>query len=300
MQTGKLLLLPGALLLFALLPVSAQEVDCTIQVNYDAVPTTNRDLLTNFASDLQSYVSHYNWGGGESADKVKCTINVFVQNVLGDNRYGAQVFIGSMRPRFKSDQNSAVVRLFDEMWDFTYLKDRPLNHNPYTFSDLTSFLDFYMYLIMGFDYDSYDKLGGNPMFQKAADIGRVGRSSGTKSWQPSNTSYSRTQLIDELLSHQFEAFRIASWQYHFNGVDSLAIAPERAYANILDALESIAKVRRSVDPRNLVIKTWFDAKYMELAKIFEKYPDPGVYTRLSRIDPGNQKTYDEYRTRQNK
>jgi hypothetical protein len=280
-----------------LLPVAAQEVDCTIQVNYDSVPTSNRDLLTNLASDLQGYLSHYNWGGGEATEKVKCTINVFVQNVVGENRYGAQVFIGSMRPRYKSDQNSAVVRLFDESWEFTYLKDRPLNHNPYTFSDLTSFLDFYMYLIMGYDYDTYDRLGGTPLFQKAADIARLGRSSGTKSWQPSNTSYSRAQLVDELLSPQFESFRVASWQYHFNGVDSLTIAPERAYVNILDALEMMAKARRTVDPRNLAIKTWFDAKYMELAQIFQNYPDPAVYVRLSRIDPANQKTYDDYRTR---
>jgi len=287
-----------ALTMFVVIPGRAQEVDCTIQVNYDAVATTNRDLLANFAADLQSYVSHFNWGGGEPTDKVKCVLNVFVQNVIGDNKYSAQVFIGSMRPKYKSDQSSAVLRIFDEYWEFTYFKDRPLNHNPYTFSDLTSFLDFYMYLIMGYDYDTYDRLGGTPLFVKAADIARMGQSSGTKSWQPTTSSFSRTQLIEELLSPQFEPMRAASWKYHFAGIDSLSLKPERAYANIISALEAIDKVRHSVDPRNYVIKTWFDAKYLELAQIFEDYPDPSIYLKLSRIDPGNQKTYEQYRTKQ--
>jgi hypothetical protein len=286
-----------ALAVLTVMPTQAQEVECTIQVNCDAVATTNRDLLANFASDLQSYVDHFNWGGGEPTDKVKCVLTVFVQNVIGENMYSAQVFIGSMRPKYKSEQSSAVLRIFDEYWEFTYLKNRPLNHNPYTFSDLTSFLDFYMYLIMGYDYDTYDRLGGTPLFVKAADIARLGRSSGLKSWQPATSSYSRTQLIEELLSPQLEPMRVASWQYHFNGLDSLSLNPGHAYTNIISALDAIDKVRRSVDPRNFVIKTWFDAKYQELAQIFQGYPDPSIYLKLSRIDPGNQKTYEQYRTK---
>ncbi len=274
----------------------AQEVDCTVQVNYDAIPTTNRDLLVNLASDIKTYVSNYNWGAtAEPGEKVKCTLNIFVQSVLGENRYNAQVFVGSMRPRYYSDQSSAVLRVFDESWEFTYIKDRPINKNPYTFDDLASFLDFYMFLIMGYDFDTYDRLSGTPLFQKAGDVARLGRASGLKSWQPTTTSYSRTQLIEELLNPKFEPVRIASWIYHFNGLDSLSLAPERGYANMIAALELIDRTRRSVDPRNLVIRSWFDAKYLELAQVFQAYPDASIYQRLARIDQANQKTYDEYR-----
>jgi len=273
----------------------AQEVDCSVQVNYDAVPTTNKDLLVNFESDVKGYLNNYDWGGNGSGEKVKCTLNIFVKSVTGENSYNAQVFVGSMRPRYNSDQSSAVVRLFDESWDFTYLKDRPINRNPNVYNDLTSFLDFYMYLIMGYDYDTYDRLGGTPYFQKAADIARLGSSSGAKSWQVSTTSFTRTQLINELLNPTYEFLRVASWQYHFNGLDSLATDPERAFANMIEALEIIGKQRRSVDPRNLVIRSWFDAKCLELAQVFQDYPDPAIYQRLIQIDPANQRTYEQYR-----
>jgi hypothetical protein len=294
MRGKSILLLTFILLFYA--PAPGQEVDCTVQVNYDAIPTTNRDLLVNLAADIQGYVSNYNWGGsGEPGDKVKCTLNIFVQSVVGDNQYNAQVFIGSVRPRYYSDQSSAVVRLFDQAWEFTYIKDRPVNKNPYTFNDFASFLDFYMYLIMGYDFDTYDRLGGTPLFQKAADVARLGRASGLKSWQPTTASYSRTQLVDELLNPKYEPVRVASWIYHFSGLDSLSLSPERGYANIIAALEMIARAGSSVDPRNLVIRCWFDAKYLELAQVFQNYPDPSIYLRLAKIDPANQKTYDEYR-----
>ena len=277
-------------------PAAAQEVDCTVQLNIDAVPTTNKDLLNNFAADIKNYVSGYNWGGGDASEKVKCTLNIFVQGVIGENRYSAQVFIGSQRPRFNSDQSTAVMRLFDEQWEFTYIKDRPINHNPYSYNELGSFLDFYMYVVMGYDYDTYDRLSGTPLFQKAADIARMGQSSSAKGWQPSTTAFSRTQLIFEILNAKFEPVRSASWRYHFTGLDSLSTTPARAYQNIIGALEAIDKVRKGSDPRNLIIKTFFEAKSLELADVFKQYPDRSIYIRLSQIDPTHQQTYEEYRT----
>src|SRR5512147_1586222 len=87
-------LLMAVFLLAAALPdyASAQEIDPTIQVNLEAVPTTHRDLLVNFEDDLRTYLTAYNWGGGETGERVKCAINVFVKGVLGENRYSAQVF----------------------------------------------------------------------------------------------------------------------------------------------------------------------------------------------------------------
>jgi hypothetical protein len=276
-------------------PVPAQELDCTVNVNYEAIPTTHKDLLRDFASDVKSYLSGYNWGPGNAADKVKCTIDIFIQSVTGENRYAAQVFIGSQRPIYNSEQSTAVVRLFDELWEFTYVRNRPLNHNLYAFSDLASFLDFYMILVLGYDYDTYERLSGTPLFQKAADIANMGRSSGQKGWQQSTSNYSRLQLIDELLNPTFEPVRAASRTYHFCGLDSLAIDKPNAFSNIIQAVKAIGAVKQKADSRNLVIKLWFDAKAKELADVFLDYPDPRVYLLLNNIDPSHIKAYEEAR-----
>jgi hypothetical protein len=71
--------------------VCAQQIDVTVLVNYEAIPTTNKDLLRDFANDVKTYLSNYNWGPGSPGDKIKCTLNIFFQSVIGDNRYSAQV-----------------------------------------------------------------------------------------------------------------------------------------------------------------------------------------------------------------
>jgi len=271
----------------------AQQADVTVLVNYESIPTTNKDLLRDFAGDVRTYLSNYNWGGGNPGDKVKCTINIFFQSVIGDNRYSAQVFIGSQREIYKSTQSTAVVRLFDELWEFTYVKSKPLTHNPYAYDDLTSFLDFYMDLLMGYDADTFEKMSGTPLFQKAADVASMGRSTGQKGWQPATSGYSRAQLIDELMSTTFQPVRAASWYYHFAGLDSLAINRDQAYQNMVTAIRMIGEAKRNADPRNVVIKSFFEAKAKELAEKFIDYPDVSVYSLLESVDPNHQQVYEE-------
>jgi hypothetical protein len=203
--------------------------------------------------------------------------------------------VGSQRRIYGTEKSSAVLRLFDETWEFTYVKNRPISHNAYSFNDLASFLDYYIYLILGYDYDSYEEQGGNPYFQRASDVASLGRASGQKGWQQGNSNYSRLSLISELLNPKFVPVRIASYQYHFNGLDSLVTNPARGLANMLAAVEKIGKAKKEVDPRNIVIKMFFDTKSMEIAEKFLDYPDPSVYIRFSAIDPSHQTTYEEYR-----
>jgi len=148
-----------------------------------------------------------------------------------DNRYSAQVFIGSQREIYKSAQSTAVVSSLTGS-GITYMKTRPLNHNPNTYDDLTSFLDFYMYLVMGYDFDTYERLSGTPLFRRRPTSPARGDRRVRRAWQPATSGYSRAQLIDELMSTTFQPVRAASWYYHFAGLDSLrstGIAPRRTF-----------------------------------------------------------------------
>ena len=106
-------------------------------------------------------------------------------------------------------------------------------------------------------------------------------------------------MIDEILSPVYEPVRSASYAYHFTGLDSLSTAPDKAYRNILQALQTIGIVKKRADPRNLIIKTFFDTKYQEIASTFLAYPDPDIFALLSSIDPAHLKTYEEYRAKRN-
>ena len=273
----------------------AQQIQASVTVNYEAIASTNRDLLQDFKYDITSYLNDYTWNDqGNQQERINCSFDIFIQSVVGENRYSAQLFVGSRRKIYRSEKNSAVLRIFDESWEFTYVRNRPINHSSYTYNDLASVLDFYVYVILGYDYDTYDKLSGTPYLQRAADVASLGRSSGQRGWLPSKSGYNRGQFIDELNDPKFASVRSASYIYHFEGLDSLSINQERGWSNMIRALDMIGKTRSMVDPRNIVIRSFFEAKYMEIAETFRDYPDPAIYVRFDTIDPSHQKTYDEY------
>jgi hypothetical protein len=284
-------------LLAVCVPSQAQQIDCTVKVNYESVGAANKDLLVNFEEDVRSYMNNYQWGPEQLDEKIRLSLDIFIQGASGENKYMAQVAIGSQRPILGANRNTAVMRLFDEAWEFTYIKNRPFNHAPSNFSDLASFLDFYAYLALGYDYDTYDPMGGTPWFSKASDIASLGRTSSQKGWQQVTTGYSRAQLITDLLNPTVSLIREASYQYHFGGLDSLKANKQMGLANIVRAIEKIGMARRTLDPRNLAFKVFFDAKYMEIADVLREYPDRAIYVTLSRIDPNHQATYDEFRTK---
>lgn len=278
-------------------PSQAQQIDCSVKVNYESVGAANKDLLVDFEEDVRSYMNNYQWGPDQLDEKIRLSLDIFIQGASGENKYMAQVAIGSQRPILDANRNTAVMRLFDEAWEFTYIKNRPINHAPNSFSDLASFLDFYAYLALGYDYDTYQSLDGTRWFQKASDIASLGRTSSQKGWQQATSGYSRTQLITDLLNPTVSPIREASYQYHFGGLDSLTANKQMGLANIVRAIEKIGVARRTLDPRNLAFKVFFDAKYMEIAEVLREYPDRAIYVTLTRIDPNHQATYDEFRTK---
>jgi len=275
---------------------TAQQLECAVNVNYESVSTTNKDLLADFGAAVQYYMNNYPWGQ-DSDIRVSCNLSIFIQSVVGENRYSAQVAVISQRERLGSEKNTPMVRLKDDSWEFTYVPNRPLNHSPSQFNDLTSFLDFYAFLILGYDYDSYESLGGTQWFQKAADVASLGRVTSGGGWQNSTGNFTRTQLIDDILKPSLAQVRLASYNYHFEGLDSLTLNPTGAYERILSALEKIGEAKKKAEPRNLAMRAFFDAKHLEIAELFANYPDPGIFRKLGQIDPMHISTYEEYKAR---
>ena len=274
---------------------AAGQIDCQVTVNMDMIQGSNKELLQNFAQDIQTYISSNKWAGDDyDGEKIKCSMNIFFQSQTGDNSYTAQMFLGSQRPIYKdpSAKNTAMVRIVDDRWEFSYSKNIPLYRNEEQFDALTDFIDFYMYLIVGFDYDSYESQGGTKYFQKCFVFANQAPSS-AKGWDRNPSGYSRLTLIEELLNPKYQPFRDGFFLYHYKGLDLLARKPDEAYKNMISVLQSIADQKKIGNPRALIFKNFFDAKYMELAEIFKNYESKSVYQLLISVDPAHQATYEE-------
>jgi hypothetical protein len=286
------------LVLFAPARLIGQELDCDVTVNYESIPSTNKEYLVDFTNEVRTYLNSYKWTTEDlEGEKIKCSLSIFFTSASGSTGYSAQVFVGSQRLVYQGDGKvTAVFRIKDDMWDFSYEKNQPIYHNEYRFDPLASVLDFYAYVIIGFDFDSHEALSGTPFFQKASNVVNLGASTSfSRGWNKSTGTYTRAGLIEELLNSRFTPLRQGLYDYHFNGLDMMASERKQAFQTIVNVLDLFADFKTTEGTGVLYTRIFFDAKYLELADLFTDYWDPEIYTKLDAIDPSHQRYYDEYR-----
>src|SRR3989304_7180535 len=149
----------------------SQELNCNVIVNYQNVPVKNRELLVDFANVVKDYMNttrftNETWEG----DKIDCTLNIFFTSASSDVDYGAQIVVVSQRPVYKSTRNSLMLTINDGSWSFKYEVGQSMYANLDAFDPLTSLLNYYALIIIGFDLDTWEVLGGTPFIKKAFDI----------------------------------------------------------------------------------------------------------------------------------
>ena len=283
-----------------------QELDCEITIDQQSltgITSEARENLINFAQQVKQYMNSTHWTKENlSGERIKCILQVTFLGAQNDNHYSAKAFIGSQRPIYKSDRNTALARILDDKWEFDYIRNQSFIHDETHFDPLLSFLDFYANVIIGYDFASGDfgfskPGGGAPYLQKATEIINRARNVGGagKGWEISSRgTYSRVQLIEELLNPKYNDFREVVLQYHYRGLDLLYKDPVKARKNMLSALEKLGNLQDKINQASLIIRLFFEAKYLEIAQQFLEDADPSIYQKLVKIDRSHQSTYDEY------
>lgn len=285
-------------LVFFILLITAvahsQELNCKVTVNFESIPVVNRELLSDFAQTIEDYLNKTRFTDKWEGDKIECAFNIFFIGASSDINYAAQAVITSQRPIYNSAKNSLMLSINDAQWSFIYEKNQTLYPTQSVFDPLTSFLDYYAYIIIGFDMDSYDELAGNSFFTKAFDVVNLGANSGfSTGWEKSSSSYSRRGLVEDLLNEKYRPFREAYFNYHYNGLDIISNKKALAIKNIIKLVDVLEVLRNKVDINSVLLKTFFDAKSGEIIENLKTYPDKSVFKKLRNIDPSRGLKYDE-------
>jgi hypothetical protein len=273
----------------------SQELECTVSVNYEGLPANNRGLLSDFGQVVQDYINMTHFTDDWVGPKIRCSINIQFISASSDVDYSAQAVIVSQRPIYKTINFTPMLKVNDNIWSFKYEKGQSLYANRSTFDPLTSFLDYYANIIIGLDYDSYEELGGTQYFSKAFGIVNLGNSSSFPAgWQTTSLStYSRWNLVSDLLNDKFRPFREAFYNYHYNGLDIFLENKEVALEQIANLVKTLDEMKSKVDLNTVLIKTFFDAKYGELADYLKYTNNPDLFTALKKIDPSHISRYNE-------
>lgn len=282
--------------LFLATLTNAQELLCKVTMNTDNLTAEALENIAGFDKVIQNYINNNRWTKDDFGEnKIECNFDIFFRGSPMQNTYIAQVFIGSKRNIYKSEKSTGMVRIFDDKWEFNYIRNQPLHHNNPQFDAVTSFLDFYVYIILGFDYDSYKLNDGSDFFNKALEIANKARSGGGSSdWELKlSGQYNRIQFIEEIMNPKYKVVREAIYIYHYKGLDLLTRNKSKAYENIIKSIDIIGNFQKKINERSVFIKTFFDSKYMELCDLLHESKNPEFYQKLLISDPSHQKNYED-------
>jgi hypothetical protein len=279
----------------------AQEVEATVTVNADQLPASLRDEVAGFADDMKRYIddmrwTDYDWDGL----KVRMNFNV-VFTGYNDGNLNAKLLVGSQRTIDKSEGTSPMMKVLDENWAFPYSRNQPFQRDYNRYEELTGLIDFYVYIALGLDLDSYNQFGGTPMHVKAREISQraITRSSGGPwSTQVQSGVFSRIGLVRELTDIRYNAVRQFVYDYHFNGLDLLGTNRAAALDSVNKHLSALVIAKNKLVEGSTLLRVLTDAKHVELSELFVGFADETVWRKLSYLDPGHATIYDAARERQ--
>lgn len=276
--------------------LKAQELNVSVQVDRSRLSSTSLSYMDNFATEIETYFNEHNWieSNFEEQEKVDASVQITLLSVDDSYNFEANIVIRSQRPIYNSLQETPLFYYNDENWVFNYTPNRALVHDLLQFDTITSLLDYYAFVILGYDFDSFSESGGTPYFVEAQNLVALAQSVASSGWsRSSSVRRNRAQLITDLLNPNYQEFRRASYTYHRQGLDRFLDNPREARQQVLRSLEMIQTARRNTTG-NLLFNTFFNAKYREIVMIFEDAEYEirlRVYNILSDIDPSHLTEY---------
>lgn len=275
--------------------IYSQELDASVIVNYEKLETSYREKLVDFNSVVEEYLNNNKFTGDNwEWDKIKCNFSIFFTASSDETRYTAQVVVNSQRRIDNTNSYSLMLNTLDNSWQFSYEPGQSVIFNETDFDALTSLLDFYAYIIIALDSDSYDPLGGTEMFNKAFNLSQLGNASNLNGWQLKRNVYNKRGFIEEMLNAQFQQFREDYCVYHLDGIDTFSQSKEVAQKNIAKLIENLYNSKDKRDVRSIVMKIFFDAKHKEICEILKDYKyNQDIFNKLKQLDPGHIAKYNE-------
>ncbi|HEY3875524.1 MAG TPA: DUF4835 family protein [Candidatus Kapabacteria bacterium] len=281
---------------------AAQELDAQVQLNVSALSVEDQQTFVQFVHDVQEYLDDFNWTTDFTGDRIRCSFQFNIGTSNG-GQYTGQLFVISTRPLYKSDERTTMARFLDAGLDFNYYRGQTLQHGT-NFRSLESLLDYYVYIIIGLDYDSYKNESGTMYFQEAQTVAVVGNAAKATGWEEDMTSigtFSRVGYINDALDANTRAFRDLIFEYHYNGLDLLSTKPDDAKVAIGTVIDSLVTLKHEFGAasRSVFLREFFEAKYPELAGLVRLFPDNAsvYFQKLGYLDAIHDQYYQDALTK---
>ena len=277
----------------------AQELNCRVEINTSQLEGTNKSVFETLQNAVNEYVNTTQWTNTQFSpnEKIECTL--FFTITKYDESTGAMegsLQVQSIRPVYNSSYTTTLINFKDNKIEFAYQENEPLIHSETNMeSQLTQILNFYIYLILAVDFDSFSPRGGDAYFSRLETIVQQGQSSGESGWKAFEDTKNRAAVLAAFTEPSTRRLRDLYYGYHLQGLDQMSVSPDKGRKTIDTSLDILTEIYK-VAPMSVGLSMFKDAKLDELVNIYSKAtPEERqhAYDVLSAIFPTEQQRLDQ-------
>lgn len=267
----------------------SQELNCTVEINSSQVQGTNKSVFQTLQEAMTDYMNTTQFTPAQFAtnEKIECKL-FFTIKEYTDGVMKGDLQVQSTRPVYNSSYTTPLINFKDNKIEFAYNEGDPLVFSELNFeSNLTAILNYYAYLILALDFDSFSPRGGQACFDRLATIVQQAQASGETGWKAFEDTKNRSAVLSAFTDPATQAIRDFYYKYHLKGLDHMAVSPDRGRLEITDALSAL-KTMYDKAPMSVGLSIFKDTKLDELVNIYSEAPADErttVYEILSPIYP---------------
>lgn len=260
----------------------AQELQAKVSINSSRVNSTvDRKVFVTLQNQLTNLLKNRKWTGDvfKQQEKIQCSFILNIESVESQNLFKATLIIQAARPVYQSSYQAAMLNFQDPDVYFKYQEFQPVefNENRVQGSDplaanLTAVFAFYVYTILGLDYDSFSPKGGDVYFQKAQNIvNNAPEGRNISGWRVFDGLRNRYWLSENMLNSRYNIIHDIIYSYYRSGLDKLYNNEKDARTNVLQSLVQLQAFNRE-NPNTMFLQVFMQGKTTELVGIFKKAP----------------------------
>lgn len=251
--------------------VSAQELNCEVEVNTQSLQNISSSVFETFKEAVTEYMNTTKFSEAQIGvnEKIECRL-FFTITEFKDGVAKGTLQVQASRPVYNSTYTTTLINFRDSKIDFSYSEGEPLTFTQNGMeSQITAILNFYAYLILAMDFDSFSLKGGDPFWERLKMIVQEAQSSGEIGWKAFEDNKNRSAVLQAYTDPKTEIMRELIYRYHRTGLDEMAQSPDKGRANITESLDILKKVY-DADPMSVALSMTKDAKLDELVNVYSK------------------------------
>ncbi len=282
--------------LLAVFGIRAQELNCTVTVNADQI-SGSKSVFETLQQAISEYMNTTVFTNAQFSpnEKIECRLFFTIKEYEDDVLKG-DLQVQSLRPVYNSSYTTTLINFKDTKIDFEYRENEPLVYSINNMeSQITAILNFYAYLILAVDFDSFAPNGGETYWERLKQIVQMAQSSGETGWKAFEDNKNRSAVLSAYTDPATSGIRDLTYRYHRLGLDQMATSVDRGRATVTEALQTIGSIH-STSPMSVALSMFKDAKLDELVNIYSKAPQEErtrVYNLLEPIYPTDQTRLDQ-------